>query len=126
MEQNAVYPLFSGHNTGGGYRILFEKFQLLRSPLDQVCVAVALVELGMVQLVDNHATFKMEAPGVIIEIEAKVKVQTIKFSKVFLKFQNGETFITMKSMPSFVVLQGQQMNRSEIISLLPKEVKEKC
>ena len=29
-------------------------------------------------------------------------------------------------MPSFGVLQDQQMSRPEIISLLPKEVKEKC
>ena len=87
MEQNKVYPLFSGHNTGGCYRILFEKFQLVRSPLDQVCVAVALIELGMVQLVDNHVTFKMEAPGGVIEIEAEVKVQNFQFQKFFQDFR---------------------------------------
>ena len=31
----------------------------------------------------------------------------------------------MKSMPSFVVLQDQQMSRPEIMSLLPKQLKGK-
>ena len=74
LEQNAVYPLFSGHNTGGCIRGILSSFLRLNQPLDQVCVAVALVELGIVQLVDNSARFKMEAPGGVIEIEAELKV----------------------------------------------------
>ena len=58
----------------GCMRGILSSFLRLNQPLDQVCVAVALVELGIVQLVDNSARFKMEAPGGVIEIEAELKV----------------------------------------------------
>jgi len=54
LEQNKIYPLFSGHNT--------------------ICVATAVIELGIVKV--NQETksveFNLEAPGGIIKIKAKV------------------------------------------------------
>ena len=90
LEQNAVYPLFSGHNT--------------------VCTATAVVELGLVDnRTDGAVSFKMEAPGGVVEIEATIE-------------KGRAVAISMTSMPSFVVLQNQTMKRKEILDLVPTKV----
>ena len=54
LEQNAIYPLFSGHNT--------------------VCTATAVVELGLIDnRNDGTVNFKMEAPGGVVEIKATIE-----------------------------------------------------
>ena len=50
-EQNAIYPLFSGHNT--------------------ICVATAVLETGLVTMQEPQTRMKLEAPGGIIDITAK-------------------------------------------------------
>lgn len=50
MEQNKIYPAMSGHNT--------------------MCVATALLETGMVPMVEPVTEFVLEAPGGLIEITA--------------------------------------------------------
>ena len=50
-EQNAIYPLFSGHNT--------------------ICVATAVLETGLVTMQEPVTTIKLEAPVGIIDITAK-------------------------------------------------------
>lgn len=50
-EQNAVYPAMSGHNT--------------------MCVATALLETGMVPMVEPVTEFTLEAPGGLIRISAQ-------------------------------------------------------
>ena len=49
-EQNAIYPLFSGHNT--------------------ICVATAVLETGLVTMQEPQTRLKLEAPGGIIDITA--------------------------------------------------------
>jgi len=51
-EQNKIYPAMSGHNT--------------------ICVATALLESGMVPMVEPVTTFTLEAPAGLIEISARV------------------------------------------------------
>lgn len=85
LEQEKVYPLFSGHNT--------------------VCVAVAVIELGMVEAAD-FVHFKLEAPGGIVDIEAKMTGKRVDS-------------ISMVGMKSFVEKQDLSTNRKEILDLIP-------
>ena len=85
LEQEKVYPLFSGHNT--------------------VCVAVAVIELGMVNAAET-VNFKLEVPGGIVEIEAKMTGKRVDS-------------ISMVGMKSFVEKQGLCTTRKEILDLMP-------
>ena len=61
-EQNKIYPLMSGHNT--------------------ICVATALLECGVVPMMEPVSKFTLEAPAGPIEITAKCrqgKAQSISF-----------------------------------------------
>ena len=85
LEQEKVYPLFSGHNT--------------------VCVAVAVIELGMVETADL-VNFKLEAPGGIVDIEARMTGKRVDS-------------ISMIGMKSFVEKQDLSTSRKEILDLMP-------
>jgi len=52
MEQNKIYPMMSGHNT--------------------ICVATALLEMGLVPITGPVVNFTLEAPAGPIEIEATI------------------------------------------------------
>ncbi len=52
-EQNAIYPMMSGHNT--------------------ICVATALLETGMVPMVEPMTRFALEAPAGLIKIDAECR-----------------------------------------------------
>ena len=68
-EQNGIYPLFSGHNT--------------------ICVVTALLETGELPITEPTTSFKLEAPGGLINIEARV--------------EGGRVMeVRMRSMPAFV------------------------
>jgi len=68
-EQNKIYPLMSGHNT--------------------ICVATALLETGVVPMVEPTTQFTLEAPAGPIEITAKC--------------QDGKALsVALKNAPSFV------------------------
>jgi len=61
-EQNEIYPLMSGHNT--------------------ICVCTALLECGVIQMVEPVTKFTLEAPAGLIGITAKChmgKAQSIAF-----------------------------------------------
>ena len=85
LEQEKVYPLFSGHNT--------------------VCVAVAVIELGMVEAADV-VHFKLEAPGGIVDIEAKMTGKRVDS-------------ISMVGMKSFVEKHDLSTSKKEILDLIP-------
>jgi len=51
LEQDKIYPLFSGHNT--------------------ICVATALLETGLVPITGEVTEFTLESPGGLINIKAK-------------------------------------------------------
>jgi len=73
LEQGAIYPLFSGHNT--------------------ICVATALLETGMIEMTSNEMEFELEAPGGLIGIKAqcnggKVKSITMRSMPSFVGYQN--------------------------------------
>ena len=68
-EQHGIYPLFSGHNT--------------------ICVVTALLETGEVPMTGPVTTFKLEAPGGLINIQAKCEGGRV-------------TDVRMRSMPAFV------------------------
>lgn len=72
-EQAQVYPSMSGHNT--------------------VCVATALLETGMVPMVEPTTRFKLEAPAGVIEIEAACA-------------HGKATAVTFKNQPAFVEALG--------------------
>ena len=68
-EQHGIYPLFSGHNT--------------------ICVVTALLETGELPITEPATSFKLEAPGGLINIEARV--------------EGGRVMeVRMRSMPAFV------------------------
>ena len=68
-EQHGIYPLFSGHNT--------------------ICVVTALLETGELPITKPATSFKLEAPGGLINIEARV--------------EGGRVMeVRMRSMPAFV------------------------
>lgn len=52
-EQNAIYPMMSGHNA--------------------ICVATALLETGMVPMEEPYTRFALEAPAGLIPIEAECR-----------------------------------------------------
>jgi proline racemase len=61
-EQNKIYPLMSGHNT--------------------ICVATALLECGVIPMMEPISNFTLHAPAGPIEIEARCengKAQSISF-----------------------------------------------
>jgi len=73
LEQGAIYPLFSGHNT--------------------ICVATALLETGMVPITGDVMNFQIEAPGGLIGIIAecsngRVKTVTMRTLPSFVGLQN--------------------------------------
>jgi len=68
-EQNKIYPLMSGHNT--------------------VCVATALLECGVVPMIEPLSKFTLESPAGPIEIRAKCT-------------DGKATSISLRNAPSFV------------------------
>ena len=73
LEQNKIYPAMSGHNT--------------------ICAATALLETGMIPMVEPVTSFTLEAPAGLIEIDAACS--------------NGKaTEITLKNQPAFVAPGG--------------------
>lgn len=68
-EQNKIYPLMSGHNT--------------------ICVATALLECGVVPLVEPISKFTLEAPAGPIEITAKCQ----KGKAQSISFRNAPSFV---------------------------------
>ena len=85
LMQGKVTALFSGHNT--------------------ICVAVAVIELGLVETADN-LNFKLESPGGVIDIEAEMNEGRI-------------ISVSIVGMKSFVEKQDLSTDRKEIIDLLP-------
>ncbi len=69
-EQNAIYPLMSGHNT--------------------ICVCTALLETGRIEMEFPVTKFEVEAPGGLIQIEAMCCEKTRKAKEI--KFRNMESF----------------------------------
>ena len=72
-EQNKIYPAFSGHNL--------------------ICTATALVETGMVPMVEPVTRFGLEAPAGVIEIEAACAGGKV-------------TGVTLHNQPAFVAPNG--------------------
>ncbi len=73
LEQNKIYPAMSGHNT--------------------ICTATALLETGMIPMVEPVTSFVLEAPAGLIEIDAACS--------------NGKaTEIILKNQPAFVAPGG--------------------
>ena len=68
-EQNKIYPLMSGHNT--------------------ICVATALLECGVVPMVEPISKFTLEAPAGPIEITAKCQ----KGKAESISFRNAPSFV---------------------------------
>ena len=73
LEQGAIYPLFSGHNT--------------------ICVATGLLETGMIPITSETMEFKLEAPGGLIGITAscsngRVQAITMRSMPSFVGYQN--------------------------------------
>ena len=68
-EQHSIYPLFSGHNT--------------------ICVVTALLETGQLPITEPATSFKLEAPGGPISIEARCE-------------QGRVREVRMRSMAAFV------------------------
>ena len=82
-EQHGIYPLFSGHNT--------------------ICVVTALLETGELPITEPATSFKLEAPGGLINIEARV--------------EGGRVMeVRMRSMPAFV----GKVNKPETTTTKPK------
>eukprot|EP01126_Amoeba_proteus_P000267 TRINITY_DN10088_c0_g1_i1.p1 TRINITY_DN10088_c0_g1~~TRINITY_DN10088_c0_g1_i1.p1 ORF type:complete len:358 (+),score=68.52 TRINITY_DN10088_c0_g1_i1:106-1179(+) len=81
LEQNKIYPLMSGHNT--------------------ICVATALLETGMLPMVEPVSEFVLEAPGGFIPIRAEVKDKKV-------------LSVEITNVPSFVAHVGVQVDVTEL------------
>ena len=82
-EQNAIYPMMSGHNA--------------------ICVATALLETGMVPMEEPYTRFALEAPAGLIPIEAecrhgRVLGVTLRNQPAFCRAQDMDLRIDVRTL----------------------------